>query len=105
MLGNTIFLFYSDRVKGLLRTFISNDVCVKNRGAFSNYIDPYESSCRIVNFEDIGVQIGRHIYVYCTLEKANELKNIISNKDDYLNRSYKLGNLKVYTCEGELEIT
>lgn len=88
---------YLEIIVESVRTFIINGVCVKERDAYTD-IDELELERRIKAHEDIGIQIDKRVYIYCSPELSSiidyELYSESPNSyDDIIVKAYKENNL------------
>lgn len=98
-------ILYSNQIASLMSTVIIEGDCVKDRGGVRE-ITPEEIERRKDNFENISIQKGRKVSVFCSDNVLKELEEII-NSDTmgfYLKKPLEEGLLEVYSENHKLTV-
>lgn len=98
-------ILYSNQIASLMSTVIIDGVCVKHRGG-AREITPEEIERRKDNFENIGIQKGRKISVFCSDNVLKEFEEIINSDRNgfYLKKPLEEGLLEVYSKNHKLTV-
>lgn len=98
-------ILYSNQIASLMSTVIIDGVCVKHRGV-AREITPKEIERRKDNFENIVIQKGRKISVFCSDNVLKEFEEIINSDRNgyYLKKPLEEGLLEVYSKNHKLTV-
>lgn len=92
---------YSNVLATSMNTFIIEGVCVKDREGDKN-VSLSEILRRISNFENIGIQSGNIVSIYCTEDTARVLKHNLYMDSGYqykqsMREAIQNGTINIFT--------